>query len=124
MIQLLMFFRLLCSAPAFLDCYSLLNCVVTVHNSRFVMSVSTLMRLCILPVHLCRAPLTAYLRLYYCGPEVSGQIQKPQHKYKSHNTNTKAQRKSRNLQQKKQCLLNETTGRETLLAISRQILPV
>ncbi|MEQ2297218.1 hypothetical protein AMECASPLE_032553 [Ameca splendens] len=50
------------------------------------------------------------------------QIQK--HKYKSRNTNTKAQRKSRNLQQKKQCLLNETTGRETLLAISRQILPV
>ncbi|MEQ2207363.1 hypothetical protein XENOCAPTIV_011184 [Xenoophorus captivus] len=36
MIQLLMFFLLLCSAPAFLDCYSLLSCVVTVHNSRFV----------------------------------------------------------------------------------------
>ena len=28
--------------------------------------------------------------ILYGGPEVSGQIQKPQHKYKSHNTNTKA----------------------------------
>ncbi|MEQ2234599.1 hypothetical protein ILYODFUR_033173 [Ilyodon furcidens] len=37
MIQLLMFFLLLYSAPAFLECYSLFSCVVTVHSSRFVM---------------------------------------------------------------------------------------
>ncbi|MEQ2254317.1 hypothetical protein ILYODFUR_002516 [Ilyodon furcidens] len=42
MIQLLMFFLLLCFAPAFLDCYSLLSCVITVHSSRFVMSASAL----------------------------------------------------------------------------------
>ncbi|MED6295001.1 hypothetical protein CHARACLAT_026895 [Characodon lateralis] len=42
MILPLMFFLLLCSAPAFLDCYSLLSCVVTVHSSRFVMSASAL----------------------------------------------------------------------------------
>ncbi|MEQ2244494.1 hypothetical protein ILYODFUR_017707 [Ilyodon furcidens] len=42
MTQLLMFFLLLCSAPAFLDCYTLLSCVITVHSSRFVMSASAL----------------------------------------------------------------------------------
>ncbi|MEQ2232489.1 hypothetical protein ILYODFUR_011919 [Ilyodon furcidens] len=42
MIQLLMFFLLLCFAPAFLECYSLLSCVITVHSSRLVMSASAL----------------------------------------------------------------------------------
>ncbi|KAK5598978.1 hypothetical protein CRENBAI_000803 [Crenichthys baileyi] len=42
MIQLLMFFLLLCFAPAFLDGYCLLSCVITVHSSRLVMSASAL----------------------------------------------------------------------------------
>ena len=36
----------------------------------------------------------------YGGPEVSGQIKKPQHKYKSHNTNTKATTQIQKPQQK------------------------
>ncbi|MEQ2227326.1 hypothetical protein ILYODFUR_036570 [Ilyodon furcidens] len=45
MIQLLICFPSVCSAPPFLNCYSLLTFFVTIQSSRFVNSASTLTRL-------------------------------------------------------------------------------
>ncbi|MEQ2231307.1 hypothetical protein ILYODFUR_038187 [Ilyodon furcidens] len=53
------FFLMFHSAPAFLDCYSLLTFVVAVHSSRFVIAASALTKLLPLSVHLGRTPLSS-----------------------------------------------------------------